>query len=217
MSLFLRNLASSLVWAALAVAALIPILLWGSDKAPDFYAPFVAALVAAIAVILGAYYQAELARRRDDESAKHKTIAEATDLYLWLGYAESEMELIEAVLLNLREYVASRDGAKLDLSVTQYRELVSSQFMDEIRDRAKVAARLSPGLGAVVAPILYDTFQATARVYRLPQSATVANYGPAQIERHASITKRRIEKLKEARSEVAKFLAENGVHFGAPD
>ena len=82
MNQFLRNLAAGAVWAGVGFAAAIPLLIWGSDKAPEFYGAFTAAIVAAIAVILGAYYQAELARRRDDAIAKQLQIAEATDLFL---------------------------------------------------------------------------------------------------------------------------------------
>lgn len=170
-SQLLRYLASGAVWAALGFAAVIPFLLWGSDKAPEFYGSFVAAIVAAVAVVLGAYYQAELSRRRDDEILKQTQIAQATDLFLWLEHAIGEMEFIARVLSGIRDSLANKGETSLDMPIEQYREVVSSQFMEELRDRAKTAARLSPALGIIVAPILCDTFLAIDRVYRFRGSS----------------------------------------------
>jgi hypothetical protein len=208
-SQFLRTLVAGAVWAAVGLAAAIPLFVWGSDKAPEFYGAFTAAIVAAIAVVLGAYYQAELTRRRDDEIARQQRIAEGTDLFLWLEHAIGEMSFIARVLEGFRDDLSDED--KLNMPLDQYREVVSSQFMEELRDRAKSCARLSPLLGIMVAPVLYDTFLAVDRIYRFRGAPGTAQFGRKQIEQHIFVTKHRITKLEEAQGEVEKFLSHSGM------
>ena len=207
----MRNLAAGAVWAGLGFAAAIPLLIWGSDKAPEFYGAFTAAIVAAIAVILGAYYQAELTRRRDDTIARQAQIAEATDLFLWLEHAIGEMNFIARVLEGFGDSLNGDDANKLNMPLEQYREVVSSQFMEELRDRAKAAARLSPVLGVIVAPTLYDTFLAIDRIYRFRGASPDAKFGLKQIEQHLFVTRRRIAKLEEAQIAAQNFLLESGM------
>lgn len=210
-SQLLRDLASGAVWAALGFAGVIPFLLWGSDKAPEFYGSFVAAIVAAIAVVLGAYYQAELSRRRDDEILKQTQIAEATDLFLWLEHAIGEMKFIATMLDGFNRDLAARKETSLNMPVEQYREVVSSQFMEELKERAKMVARLSPTLGIIGAPALYDTFLAIDRVYRFRGASPGFKPSIQNIEQHLFITNRRITKLLEAQTKVGKFLEESGM------
>lgn len=206
---FLRTLAAGAVWAAVGLAAAIPLFLWGSDKAPEFYGSFTAAIVAAIAVVLGAHYQAELTRRRDDEIARRERTAEATDLLLWLEHAIGEMNFIAQVLERLRD--SSGEEGKLNMPLAQYREVVSPQFMEELKDRAKSCARLSPILAALVAPALYDTFLTVDRIYRFRGASEKAQFDRTQIEQHILVTKRRIEKLEEAQTKMENFLSGKGL------
>jgi hypothetical protein len=216
-SLPLRNLAAGIVWAALGVAVILPFLFWGTEKASEFFGAFTAAIVAAVAVIAGTYYQAELTRRRDNALLERDRIAEATDLFLWLEHAVDEMEFIARLLGRFRDNMSKNADAKLDIPPDQYREVVSAQFMGEIRDRAKMAARLSPELGLSVTPILYGTFRAVDRVYQFRGASN--NFQPAreQIEQHLFITNHRVEKLRDAQIAVGVFLAEKGVPLDAFD
>ena len=94
----LRGFGTALVGAAVGAVILVPFLLWGSGRAPEFFGAFTAAIVAAIAVVLGAYYQADLTRQRDNELRRQAQIAEATDLCFWLEYAANEMDFIAEAL-----------------------------------------------------------------------------------------------------------------------
>lgn len=208
MSRTLRYLAPGVPWASVGFILAIPLLIWGSDKAPEFYGSFTAAIVAAVAVIAGTYYQADLARRREDEIARRDRIAEALDLFVWLEHAVGEMEFIAGLLERFAEDLGDDDT--LQMSLERYREMVSAKFMDELRDRAKSAARLSPALAGIVAPILYDTFLKVDRIYRFRGASDHAKFGRAELEKHLFITRRRIEKLEEAQDEIGKFLAEFG-------
>jgi hypothetical protein len=210
MSPFVRSLAVGAVWAAVGLAATIPFLLWGNDKAPEFYGAFMAAIVAAIAVVLGAYYQAELTRRRDDEIAQREEIAAATDLFFWLGHAIREMEFIEDVLRRFHSNLQDNES-KLDLTLDRFREVVSSHFMDDLRQRAQIAARLSPRLGAEVAPILYDTFLAADRIYRFRGASETGMFSRETLDKHIFVTTRRISELRKAQDAVGTFLSESGV------
>ncbi len=210
-----RNLATGAVWVALGVAVVLPFLFWGTEKASEFFGAFTAAIVAAIAVIAGTYYQAELTRRRDNAILERDRVAEATDLFLWLEHAIDEMEFIASLLGRFRDNMGKSVDEKLDIPLEQYREVVSAHFMREIQDRAKTAARLSPELGLSVTPILYGTFRAVDRVYQFRGASN--NFQPTreQVERHLTITGHRIEKLRDAQIAVGVFLAENGVPLNA--
>jgi hypothetical protein len=216
-SRLLRNFATGIVWAALGVAVVLPFLFWGTEKASEFFGAFTAAIVAAIAVIAGTYYQAELTRRRDNAILERDRIAEATDLFLWLEHAIEEMEFIASVLSRFRDDLGKGVDAKLDIPTEQYREVVSAQFMGEIRDRAKMAARLSPELGLSVTPILYGTFRAVDRVYQFRGASSSFQIAHKQIEQHLLITNYRVGKLRDAQVAVGVFLAEKGVPLDAFD
>ena len=72
--------------------ALLPFLVAGTEKAAEFYGSFAAAIVAAIAVILGASYQAHLARKRDEELRIADLVSTATEVFLWLERCITELE-----------------------------------------------------------------------------------------------------------------------------
>jgi len=208
---FWQSLAAGAVWAALGFAAAIPLFLWGSDKAPEFYGAFVAAIVAAIAVILGAYYQAELTRRRDDAIQQREQIAEATDLYYWLEHAAQEMDFIASVLDGMHTHLTATGAPRIEMPIEQFREVVSARFMGELRDRAKIAARLPPTIAALVAPILYRTFSIVDRVYFLRGATDDFSLDLKYIEQQINVTKLRADQLHDALAIVGEYLRENGV------
>ena len=209
MSSFVRSLAAGAVWAAIALAAVIPFLLWGSDKAPEFSGAFMAAIVAAIAVVLGAYYQAELTRRRDDEIARREEIAEATDLFLWLGHTIGEMNFVLQFMRKVHDDLTN--GTAAGVALDQYREAVSPPFMEELKDRAKTSARLSPSMGVIVAPVLYDTFLSMDRVYRFRGASLDLKFDAGLVEKHLLVTESRITALERAQAAVGDFLSEKGM------
>ena len=215
MSQFLRSLAAGAIWAAAGIAAMIPFFVGGSDKAPQFYGAFTAAIVAAIAVVLGAHYQAELTRRRDDEVARRVEIAEATDLFFWLEHAIGEMTFIADLLQSFHDQLGEDDVLKMPME--QYREVASSRFMEELRERAKSAARLSPVLAVAVAPTLYKTFLAVDRVHRFRGVPDDAKVGRRTIEGQLLVSRRRIAKLEEAQAETGKFLEKSGMDLAGLD
>jgi len=204
----LRYLAPGVLWAFAGFIFAIPLLIWGTDKAPEFYGSFTAAIVAAVAVIAGTYYQAELARRRDDNAARQSQIAEALSLFSWLEHAIGEMKFIEELLESFRDRTGEEEA--LDMPADQYREAISSRFMEELRDRAERAARLSPALAAQVAPTLYKTFLAVDRIYRFRGTPANFKIGRQIIEGQLVVARRRIETLEQAQAHVNAFLASSG-------
>ena len=128
---------------------------------------------------------------------------------MWLEHAIGEMKFIAQVLEGFRDTLSKED--KLNMPLEQYREVVSSQFMEELRDRAKSCAQLSPVLGILVAPTLYDTFLAVDRIYRFRGASGTTKFGLKEIERHFFVTKRRVTKLEKAQAEVGEFLSSNGM------
>lgn len=131
-----------LAFAAVASVVVIPLLLWGSDRAPGYFGAFTAAIVAAIAVVLGAFYQADLVRRRDEDLRRRSQIAETIDLYFWLGHASREMEFVAGLLEKMHTQLIDGNIAQVRMPVEQFREMVSAHFMEELLSRAQVASRL---------------------------------------------------------------------------
>ncbi len=204
-----RSAVTGAMWATLTVAAAIPLFIWGSDNAQEFYGAFTAAIVAAIAVILGAYYQSEFTRRRDDTIRKQNQLAEATELYYWLEHAALEMEFIATVLERMRSDLADKREKAIAMPLEQFREVVSAKFMSELRDRAAIAARLP--VGGFVARVLYKTFSAVDRVYLFRGATDSYQQSTEQFENHIDITRRRITQLREAAASIREYLVENGV------
>lgn len=135
--------------------------------------------------------------------------------YLWLGHAVGELDFIVSFMKTARERLES--GAPIDTSIELYREAVSAPFMEELKDRAKASARLSPVLGPIVAPVLYKTFLATDRVYRLRGASPDIKFSPDMIADHLVITETRIEDLLHAREAVPAFLTTKGIMLTSKD
>ena len=202
----IRALVTGAAWAVLTVAAIVPFLFWGTDKAPEFYGAFVAAIVAAIAVVLGAFYQAELTRKRDDEIRRTEQLSEATELYYWLDHAVQELELITQILNGFRDRLIAGES-KIEFPLDQLREIVSAKFMDELLLRAKTASRLPSAIAAAITETLYRTFTATDRVYKMRGAAPDFPFNLNHVEQFLFVNDRRTLKLKEARESLGQYLA----------
>jgi hypothetical protein len=164
---FFRVLAIGAVAAAIVVAALIPFIIWGTEKAPEFYDAFTAAIVAAIAVVLGTLYQSELTRKRDETMRLQALKADFLDLYFWLRHAGSELNLMADALKLMREKSSAGEFRPEEMSLEQFRGVLSVTFFDDLRSQTRVASQLPPGLAEKVTVPLYKTFAIYDRLFRL--------------------------------------------------
>ncbi|MEI9991866.1 MAG: hypothetical protein WDM86_17745 [Rhizomicrobium sp.] len=208
-STVLRYLFIGSTLAALCVAAAIPIALWGSDKAPEFYGAFTAAIVAAVAVVLGAYYQDELTRRRDDILRKQDATAEAIDLCFWLEHAANEVEFIANLLAKTREHLVADDASRLEMPIEQFREVMSAKFFAELLPRAKMAAHLPAEIAGTVVQAIYRTFHVADRILMLRGASNGFHPTLEQIDSYLLILDRRSKKLHEAATLIEDHL--NGI------
>ena len=64
--------------------AVVPFWVWGADHAAQFYGSFVAAIVAAGAVVGTTTMQAAFVRRQKRDEARQREVQVATDLFIWL-------------------------------------------------------------------------------------------------------------------------------------
>jgi hypothetical protein len=195
----LRGAAIGGVCAAGTAVIAIPILLWGSERAPEFYGAFTAAIVAAVAVVLGAYYQAFLVRRRDDELRKHEQFAEATDLCYWLDHAAVEMDFIANVLLGIGQHLSQEGQSTLDWPPDRYSEVVTSQFMNDLLARARAASRLPKEIAGPVAQVLYRSFTAIDRVHRLRGVPDAFRATADHVAKHEELARFEADRLRAAR------------------
>ena len=141
---FLGHVIAGATWAALTFAVAVPFMFLGREKAPEFYGSFAAAIVAAIAVVLNAFYQAKLTTDRDDTNRKKQELAETTALYFWLDYAIEEMEFISRILAEFEAKLGNDTGLALDMSIEQLREVLTAKFMQDLPIQARAATQLPP-------------------------------------------------------------------------
>jgi len=201
-----RGVATGLALVAGGTVVVIPFLFWGSSHAPEFFGAFTAAIVAAVAVVLGAHYQASLTRQRDDEIRKRDQTGEILELYFWLGHASQEMEFIADILDRMKARMAVSAQTKLPLPLQQFREITSSAFMDELLERAKAASKLPVDVSSVAVHVLYGTYTEADRIYR-HRGATEDYHPPTEIlEKYASVAHARAKKLEAASKEIELYL-----------
>lgn len=204
-----RTIAAGAFWFVLAVVVALPFLTWGTDKAPQFYGAFTAAIVAAVAVIAGAYYQAKLTRDRDEAIRQQELLADAVELCYWLEHAADEMRFIADFL---KKWVGQKRGGddSFQPSLEQLREVVTAPFMAELSARAKAATRLPAEVSDFVSATLYKTFATTDRIYFFrgidKDFPLTADY----LEKYLDVTRRCEEKLRAAHTLLLNHLAEEG-------
>jgi hypothetical protein len=201
-----RGAAIGLSLAAGVGVVAIPLLVWGSEHSPDFFGAFAAAIVAAVAVVLGAYYQASLNRQRDDELRKRDQTAEIVEMYFWLGHAAREMEFIASVLSKMHSRLAENARYQLQMPVEQFREMISAHFMDELLLRAKAASKLPFDLASPLVHVLYGTFSEADRIYRLRGATPEYHPSIEEFEKYVNVAQARTKKLEDAKAEVETYL-----------
>jgi hypothetical protein len=196
---------------ALGFAAALPLVAVGSGKETEFYGAFAAAIVAAAALILRAYYQDRLERQRIASQRERDRAAEAIDLCFWLDHAASELEFIAEILERLRNKFASENKNQIDMPAEQFREVISSHFFEELLTRAKVASQLPQEIAGTITRDIYETFTAVDRVFRLRGASGDFRPSLEKIDNYFIILDRRIEKLRSASIVIKEHLTKNGV------
>ena len=209
-SQLLRSVVIGAVISALALAAIFPIFVWGSDKAPEFYGAFMAAIVAAVAVILGAYYQAELTHRRDITLRRQERNAEAIDLCFWLEHSSQELEFIEEVLQKTRDKLVAGSKTHMEMPLDQFREIISAQFFEELLPRAKIASQLPRAFAGPITRAIYNTFRVSDRIFLLRGAVEDFHASVENIDQYLLILNRRSKQLRVAADLIQEYLVETG-------
>jgi hypothetical protein len=202
---FVRGAAIGMLCAAAIAVVAIPILVWGREGAPEFFGAFAAAIVAAIAVVTGAYYQASLTRQRDEEIRRQEQYAQAVDLCFWLDHAVSELEFIADTLAGISRHLEKEGASSLEWTQQRYREVVSAEFMNELPARAKSASRLPLPMAEPVAKALYKTFMRVERLHwrrGIPDGQIVT---AIHIAEHEKVVRTEGERLRSAQQILSEF------------
>lgn len=207
---FLRYLLIGSVVAALCAATVVPIVIWGNDKTPEFYGALVTAIVAAIAVVIGAQYQADLTRKRDDALRNEERVAEAIDLCLWLEHAADELDFVISVLARTIERLALDGKSQVEMPLEQFRQVISPKFVDDLLVRARMATRLPPGLAGQVARTLYKTFHVADRVLLLRGASEHYRPSKEQLEKYLFVLRRRAGLIRSASENIEIYLVTSG-------
>ncbi|HXC56734.1 MAG TPA: hypothetical protein VNU97_15660 [Rhizomicrobium sp.] len=198
------------VTAVLGLSGAIPFLIWGSNGAPEFYGAFTAAIVAAVAVVIGTQYQAELTRKRDDALRSEDRVAEAIDLCLWLEHAADELDFVAGILERAIERLALDGKSQIEMPLEQFRQVISPKFVDDLLIRAKMATRLPPGLAGQVARTLYKTFHVADRALLLRGASELYRPNKEQVEKYLFVLRRRAGLIRRAAENVEIHLVTIG-------
>ncbi|HEY4943079.1 MAG TPA: hypothetical protein VII56_16740 [Rhizomicrobium sp.] len=207
--MLLKLLRSAIIGITIALVLstiALPLAVWGTKDAPAFYGAFAAAIVAAIAVIMGSYYQNALSTQREQRLQKRVQISEAVDLSFWLRHAAEEMKFISLVLKGVQDRDSSSQTSAPEVSLTQFREIVSANFFGELQKRASDAAKLPPEIAKQVSRVIYSTFTVADRILAL--RGAVDSFHPSfdQIGQYILIANRRSDELRAAAQIIESWL-----------
>ena len=94
----------------------------------------------------------------------------------------------------------------LQMPMDQFREVITSRFMDELMVRAKAASKLPFDIAAPVVHVLYGTYSEADRIYQLRGAKT--DYQPQieEIEKYANVALARAKKLDDTVTEIETYL-----------
>ena len=202
----LRSIIFGTACATLGFAASFPLVVWQSDKAPEFYGAFYAAIIAAAALLFGTYFQDNLAKRRDEDQRTKDRIANALGLRFWLSHSVHELEFIAGVLERMKSRMTSQGTSNISMPLDQFREGVTSQFFDELLPRAKQAALLPPNIAGQITRDIYETFTATDRIFRLRGASSDFRPSADDIEQYLFLLNVRTAKFRRAADLVEEYL-----------
>jgi hypothetical protein len=203
-----RGAAIGLALAGGVGVVAIPFLVWGSEHSPEFFGAFAAAIVAAIAVVLGAYCQHDLMRKRDAERRDIELIGETIELMFWLDYAAKEMDFIAVALREIHTRMIECELSEIEMPVVEFRRVVSARFMDELLARAKEASKLPEKVAAPVVQTLYDTASQAERIYDLRVVSPAFKPQITDVETYIKIVQVRADKLHEAKEIIGVYVRE---------
>lgn len=137
---------------------------WNSTSSAEFFGAFAAAFIAAAALILGAFNQDYIERKREDDFRQQKQTADALDLCFWLDHAAQELDNILKLVREMRDTLVVDEKANLEMPLEQFREVVTAQFLKELPQRAKAASQLPPKLASIVSRDLYRAYALADRI-----------------------------------------------------
>jgi hypothetical protein len=203
------------VAAGFAIATLVKF--QGTDNSPQFYGAFAASLVAAIALIGGAFFNDSLSRSREEETRTRDRIAGAIDLHFWMDHCAAELDFIASALARLHAKLVSENKSAVDFSLNQFKDMISSHFYDELLDRAKSASKLPPEIAGFVTSEIYKAFTTADRILGLNHASEKFLPSTQQIDQYAKLVSMQKEKLKRTNSLVGEYLIQIGALPRFPD
>jgi hypothetical protein len=146
----LSKLAFALLFGMGFALVFIPFLVTDTEHAAEFFGAFTAAIVAAIAVILGAFYQAHLTRQRDESLRIAELIVEAKELFLWLEQSVVALSRASYRLVAFAEKIGTGTPPQVPLTYANFRVFLSPVSQEEAAARIRALAKFPIDLGLSV-------------------------------------------------------------------
>jgi hypothetical protein len=159
---------------------------------------------------LDAYYQADLARKRDESLRDQDRTADAIDLCLWLEHAADELDFVISILARTMQKMASDGKLHVEMPLEQFRQIISPRFIDDLPARAQMATRLPQDLASKVARTLYKTFHVADRALLLRGASEHHQPSKEQLERYLFVLRRRASRIRNASEQIEIYLVTAG-------
>jgi len=188
----------------------VPIFVWGTDHAAEFYGAFVAAIVAAGAVVGTTFLQARLASRERTALRKEEALIYALDTYVWLSKLISVFAFYETVVGNLLT-----NDPKFQMTASQLRSNINIEVRNELCARTPLAAKLPGKTGH---QLLNDLYLAIGLLDTCRCSLTDPTFvvPPHELESRVEIAHKAVRILRFRRAQLALYLVAEGA-LNAPD
>ena len=202
----IKALGALLAGAAIGFALATALTFWKSNNSPQFFGALTASLIAAAALVFGAFCNDFLARKRDEDARIRERIAAAIDLHFWLEHCAEELNFIASALERLQKRLIQGNKSTIDISIDQFKEVIASHFYNELLDRAKEASMLPPEMAGFIAAEIYKVFTTFDRLYSFKHASDKFLPSTDQVGQYAAVTISHKEKLQRASILLEQYL-----------
>jgi hypothetical protein len=185
---------------------LVPFAVAGTDHAAQFYGSFVAAIVAAGAVVGTTTLQAHLAHNESRRIRREAFLSEALELYAWLSELAGALSYVADVLDRWTKIIPAPT-----LTAESLRSNLHPDARERLRAHIGIASRLQSPLGQSTLNLLHriDGVLDTIAYQPLARPETVFEIPGVKTRGELALFYSRM--VRWHRAELGKFLVENGV------
>jgi len=185
--------------------AVVPFAIASTDHAAQFYGAFIAALVAAGAVIGTTTLSAQLARQQRRDERHTEMLAEALELYAWMGNLASEFNYVAIVLERWLE-----SSPPPEITAANVRSNLSPDVRIRLRNRLIIASRLPNPFGHHLVDTLHRADSMLDTICYVPMLVDTTVFPPAELQVRQRLATHFSRTIRWHKARLAEFLVSQG-------